>query len=276
VLAVSDTPAGLGTGGCRVAFGRRHHHCTCPDRKSVERGPPSRQGIPAAGSAANDGPQDDRPDVHDHRAHVVLRRWRDGDADAWRAGPARSAVVSPERYNQLFTTHGTIMLLFFVTPMLFAFANLIMPLQIGAPDVAFSRPNAFSYWLFVFGRSRNHPVLPTLCQRDRPRGGDARRYVAEPVRIGILAVVDSGRTIARNRPALRDVRSRAPRMTRVVRRRPGVARRDLVPCARSPLVYQWRSPNLFGGDVVSRRASALVPRRPSSHAHATNLEATQP
>jgi hypothetical protein len=276
VLAVSDTPAGLGTGGCRVTFGRRHHHCTCPDRKSVERGPPSRQGIPAAGSAANDGPQDDRPDVHDHRAHVVLRRWRDGDADAWRAGPARSAVVSPERYNQLFTTHGTIMLLFFVTPMLFAFANLIMPLQIGAPDVAFSRPNAFSYWLFVFGRSRNHPVLPTLCQRDRPRGGDARRYVAEPVRIGILAVVDSGRTIARNRPALRDVRSRAPRMTRVVRRRPGVARRDLVPCARSPLVYQWRSPNLFGGDVVSRRASALVPRRPSSHAHATNLEATQP
>jgi Cytochrome C and Quinol oxidase polypeptide I len=276
VLAVSDTPAGLGTGGCRVAFGRRHHHCTCPDRKSVERGPPSRQGIPAAGSAANDGPQDDRPDVHDHRAHVVLRRWRDGDADAWRAGPARSAVVSPERYNQLFTTHGTIMLLFFVTPMLFAFANLIMPLQIGALDVAFSRPNAFSYWLFVFGRSRNHPVLPTLCQRDRPRGGDARRYVAEPVRIGILAVVDSGRTIARNRPALRDVRSRAPRMTRVVRRRPGVARRDLVPCARSPLVYQWRSPNLFGGDVVSRRASALVPRRPSSHAHATNLEATQP
>jgi Cytochrome C and Quinol oxidase polypeptide I len=276
VLAVSDTPAGLGTGGCRVAFGRRHHHCTCPDRKSVERGPPSRQGIPAAGSAANDGPQDDRPDVHDHRAHVVLRRWRDGDADAWRAGPARSAVVSPERYNQLFTTHGTIMLLFFVTPMLFAFANLIMPLQIGAPDVAFPRLNAFSYWLFVFGRSRNHPVLPTLCQRDRPRGGDARRYVAEPVRIGILAVVDSGRTIARNRPALRDVRSRAPRMTRVVRRRPGVARRDLVPCARSPLVYQWRSPNLFGGDVVSRRASALVPRRPSSHAHATNLEATQP
>jgi hypothetical protein len=276
VLAVSDTPAGLGTGGCQVAFGRRHHHCTCPDRKSVERGPPSRQGIPAAGSAANDGPQDDRPDVHDHRAHVVLRRWRDGDADAWRAGPARSAVVSPEQYNQLFTTHGTIMLLFFVTPMLFAFANLIMPLQIGAPDVAFPRLNAFSYWLFVFGRSRNHSVLPTLCQRDRPRGGDARRHVAEPVRIGILAVVDSGRSRARNRPALRDVRSRAPRMTRVVRRRPGVAGRDLVPCARSPLVYQWRSPNLLGGDVVSRRASALVPRRPSSHPHATNLEATQP
>ncbi len=61
--------------------------------------------------------------------------------------------LSPEQYNQLFTMHGTIMLLFFATPMVFAFANLIMPLQIGAPDVAFPRLNAFSYWLFLFGAS---------------------------------------------------------------------------------------------------------------------------
>jgi len=47
--------------------------------------------------------------------------------------------------------HGTIMLLFFATPLFFAFANLIMPLQIGSPDVAFPRLNAFSYWLFLFG-----------------------------------------------------------------------------------------------------------------------------
>jgi cytochrome c oxidase subunit 1 len=59
--------------------------------------------------------------------------------------------LSPEQYNQLFTMHGTIMLLFFATPLFFAFANLIMPLQIGAPDVAFPRLNAFSYWLFLFG-----------------------------------------------------------------------------------------------------------------------------
>jgi cytochrome c oxidase subunit 1 len=59
--------------------------------------------------------------------------------------------LSPEQYNQIFTMHGTIMLFFFATPMFFAFANLIMPLQIGAPDVAFPRLNAFSYWLFVFG-----------------------------------------------------------------------------------------------------------------------------
>ena len=59
--------------------------------------------------------------------------------------------LSPEQYNQLFTMHGTVMLLFFATPLFFAFANLIMPLQIGAPDVAFPRLNAFSYWLFLFG-----------------------------------------------------------------------------------------------------------------------------
>jgi len=59
--------------------------------------------------------------------------------------------LSPEQYNQLVTMHGTLMLLLFATPMFFAFANLIMPLQIGAPDVAFPRLNAFSFWLFFFG-----------------------------------------------------------------------------------------------------------------------------
>ncbi|WP_256480059.1 cytochrome c oxidase subunit I [Klenkia sp. PcliD-1-E] len=59
--------------------------------------------------------------------------------------------LSNEQYNQLFTMHGTVMLLFFATPLFFAFANLILPLQLGAPDVAFPRLNAFSYWLFAFG-----------------------------------------------------------------------------------------------------------------------------
>jgi cytochrome c oxidase subunit 1 len=59
--------------------------------------------------------------------------------------------LSPEQYNELFTEHGTIMLLLFATPILFAFANYIVPLQIGAPDVAFPRLNAFAYWLFLFG-----------------------------------------------------------------------------------------------------------------------------
>ncbi|WP_412747033.1 cytochrome c oxidase subunit I [Krasilnikovia sp. MM14-A1004] len=59
--------------------------------------------------------------------------------------------LSPEQYNQLVTMHGTIMLLFFATPIVFAFANFVVPLQIGAPDVAFPRLNAFAYWLYLFG-----------------------------------------------------------------------------------------------------------------------------
>ncbi|WP_433506745.1 aa3-type cytochrome oxidase subunit I [Pseudonocardia halophobica] len=59
--------------------------------------------------------------------------------------------LSSEQYNQLFTMHGTVMLLLYATPILFGFANYIVPLQIGAPDVAFPRLNAFSYWLFLFG-----------------------------------------------------------------------------------------------------------------------------
>jgi cytochrome c oxidase subunit 1 len=59
--------------------------------------------------------------------------------------------LSSEQYNQLFTEHGTIMLLLFATPMVFAFANFVLPLQIGSPDVAFPRLNAFSFWLFLFG-----------------------------------------------------------------------------------------------------------------------------
>jgi cytochrome c oxidase subunit I len=59
--------------------------------------------------------------------------------------------LSQTQYNQLFTMHGTIMLLLFATPIVFGFANVVLPLQIGAPDVAFPRLNALSYWLFLFG-----------------------------------------------------------------------------------------------------------------------------
>jgi len=59
--------------------------------------------------------------------------------------------LSNEQYNQLFTIHGTLMLLMFATPLAFAFANYLIPLQIGSPDVAFPRLNALSFWLFLFG-----------------------------------------------------------------------------------------------------------------------------
>ncbi len=59
--------------------------------------------------------------------------------------------VSLEQYNQLFTMHGTIMLFLFATPLFVGLGNAIMPLQIGAPDVAFPRLNMLGYWLFFFG-----------------------------------------------------------------------------------------------------------------------------
>ncbi|GAA2247242.1 cytochrome c oxidase subunit I [Rarobacter faecitabidus] len=65
--------------------------------------------------------------------------------------PGLQFVQSAEQYNQLFTMHGTIMLLLFATPLFAGFANVLMPLQIGAPDVAFPRLNMFAYWLYLFG-----------------------------------------------------------------------------------------------------------------------------
>jgi cytochrome c oxidase subunit 1 len=60
-------------------------------------------------------------------------------------------IVSDQQYNELFTMHGTIMLLLFATPLFVGFANEIMPLQIGSPDVAFPRMNLLSYYMFAFG-----------------------------------------------------------------------------------------------------------------------------
>ena len=60
-------------------------------------------------------------------------------------------VDNPQQFNELFTMHGTIMLLLFATPLFAAFANAMVPLQIGAPDVAFPRLNMFAYWLYLFG-----------------------------------------------------------------------------------------------------------------------------
>ncbi|NDD25438.1 MAG: cytochrome ubiquinol oxidase subunit I [Actinobacteria bacterium] len=67
------------------------------------------------------------------------------------AMPNLTIVETKEQYNQLFTMHGTIMLLMFATPLFAGFANVIMPIQIGAPDVAFPRLNAIAYWFYFFG-----------------------------------------------------------------------------------------------------------------------------
>ncbi|MGM1030226.1 MAG: cytochrome c oxidase subunit I [Actinomycetota bacterium] len=65
--------------------------------------------------------------------------------------PGLEVVPTEEQYNQLFTMHGTIMLLMFATPLFSGFANVLMPLQIGAPDVAFPRLNALALWMYLFG-----------------------------------------------------------------------------------------------------------------------------
>ena len=66
------------------------------------------------------------------------------------AGP-NLKLVSAETYNQLFTMHGTTMVFLAIMPLSAAFFNLLIPLQIGARDVAFPRLNAFSYWIYLLG-----------------------------------------------------------------------------------------------------------------------------
>ena len=60
-------------------------------------------------------------------------------------------VLSAELYNQVFTMHGVTMVFLVIMPMAAAFANYLLPLQVGARDVAFPRLNALSFWLFLFG-----------------------------------------------------------------------------------------------------------------------------
>jgi cytochrome c oxidase subunit I len=60
-------------------------------------------------------------------------------------------LLSPEKYNQLMTLHGTTMIFLVVVPVWAGFANYFVPLMIGARDVAFPRLNAWSYWMFLFG-----------------------------------------------------------------------------------------------------------------------------
>ncbi|MCB9374174.1 MAG: cytochrome c oxidase subunit I [Microthrixaceae bacterium] len=62
-----------------------------------------------------------------------------------------NSVVSAELYNQVYTMHGVTMVFLVIMPMAAAFANYLLPLQIGARDVAFPRMNAFSFWCFLFG-----------------------------------------------------------------------------------------------------------------------------
>src|SRR5438093_13673550 len=60
-------------------------------------------------------------------------------------------VLTPEVYNQIFTMHAVTMIFLFIMPMLTGLGNYIVPLMIGARDMAFPRLNAFGYWVVLFG-----------------------------------------------------------------------------------------------------------------------------
>src|SRR3989454_67392 len=64
---------------------------------------------------------------------------------------AHNDFVSPQVFSRMFTMHGTTMIFFVVMPLVFGFANYLVPLMIGARDMAFPRLNAFSFWLTAFG-----------------------------------------------------------------------------------------------------------------------------
>jgi cytochrome c oxidase subunit I len=69
----------------------------------------------------------------------------------WQLAVAENTVVSPQVFNRLFTVHGTTMVFLVGIPIVFGFANYLVPLMIGARDLAFPRLNAFGFWAFFFG-----------------------------------------------------------------------------------------------------------------------------
>ena len=69
----------------------------------------------------------------------------------WQLHAPEQTFLSPDKYNQLFTMHGTTMIFLGIMPLSAMFFNYMIPLQIGARDVAFPRLNAFSYWTFLLG-----------------------------------------------------------------------------------------------------------------------------
>ena len=64
---------------------------------------------------------------------------------------SNNTFFGPDRYNQIFTTHGTTMMFLFAVPMMEGMAIYLVPLMLGTRNVAFPRLNAFGYWMYLAG-----------------------------------------------------------------------------------------------------------------------------
>ena len=69
----------------------------------------------------------------------------------WQLVKPANTFLGPDTFNQFFTMHGTTMVFFVGMPILIGMANYVVPLQIGARDMAFPRINAFGFWVTLFG-----------------------------------------------------------------------------------------------------------------------------
>ncbi|NMM52414.1 cytochrome aa3 quinol oxidase subunit I [Paenibacillus aquistagni] len=82
---------------------------------------------------------------------MLFRGGMDGLLMRGQLARPENGLLDAQHYNEIFTTHGVIMILFMAMPFIIGLMNVVVPLQIGARDVAFPRLNAVSFWLFFFG-----------------------------------------------------------------------------------------------------------------------------
>ena len=127
-------------------------------------------------------PQADRHPLHRHGADLLRDLGRFALVMRVQLAAPNAHVLTPEQYNELFTMHGTTMIFLFNTPVLAGFGNYLVPLQLGARDMAFPRLNAFSYWIFVLRRADH---VRGLRVRDRAQRRLVRVRAAH--RLAVLA-----------------------------------------------------------------------------------------
>ena len=106
-------------------------------------------------------------------------------------------LVPPQVFNRLMTMHGTTMIFLVAIPILFGFGNYLIPLMLGARDLAFPRLNAFGFWLFLFGALLLYfsyiagDGLSGAARRPMSAGSPTRRSPSVPSRVGAAPTTGS-------------------------------------------------------------------------------------